>query len=345
MRGKEWLNVSLLLAGACACAAAVTGYDAAASDSFKGKVFSVIVGFSTGGAYDLYARVLSGHMGQHLPGAPKLIVQNMPGAGGLKAAGYLYDLAPKDGTTFGTFARGNIIGPLLGQGKFDPTKFNWVGSVTDDVNVCLSWHTSKIKTMDDVLTKPFVVAGQGPEADPNIYAALLHNLFHAPIKIVNGYPGSMEIGLAMERGEVDGVCALSFSTIKSTFADKLNSKQFNILFQAGLKKSPDLPDVPLLLDKARNDEQRQILKLVMGVQAMARPFAAPPGVPPKRIAMLRDAFASTMADPKFLKDARIARLDVNPSSGETVAHLVDDLYATPQEIVAKTKSAISQQTF
>lgn len=315
----------------------------AADDNFKGRNISVIVGFSAGGAYDLYARVLGRHMGRNLPGGPTLVVQNMPGAGGIKAASYLYEIAPKDGTSFGTFARGVTIAPLFGEGTFDSTKFNWIGSVTDDVNVCLSWHTSPVKTWNDLLTKPFTVAGQGPQADPNIYANLVKNLFGAPIKIVTGYPGTTEIGLAMERGEVDGVCAISYSTVKTTFSDKIKNKQLNIIFQAGQKASSDLPNVPLLIDLARDARQRDILKLVMGVQGMARPFVAPPGVPDDRRDLLRAAFAKTMQDPEFLSEAKKLNLEVNPKQGVDVNLLVDEIYRTPKDVVEQTKQAIIQR--
>jgi tripartite-type tricarboxylate transporter receptor subunit TctC len=323
---------------------ALTGAGAAAEETpGSGRTISVVVGFSPGGAYDLYARILAKHMGRHLPGNPTLVIQNMPGAGGIKAANYLYQVAPKDGSVFGTFARGVVIGPMFGRGAFDATKLSWIGSITDDVNVCLAWRTSVVKTWSDLLTKPFTVAGQGPQADPNIYANLVENLFGAPIKIVNGYPGSNEIALAMERGEVDGVCALSYSTVRTTLGEKIANKDIVIVFQAGLKKAAELADVPLLLDAARDDRQRGILTLVMGVQAMARPFVAPPGLPPARLEELRTAFAETMADPSFLEEARKLNLQVNPASGEALQALVAALYATPPDIVAQAKKSIDEQ--
>jgi tripartite-type tricarboxylate transporter receptor subunit TctC len=315
---------------------------ASAGVTFAGRTISVIVGFGPGGTYDLYARVLSRHIGQHLPGNPTVVVQNMPGAGGLMAANYLYQIAPKDGTVFGTFARGVVIGPLFGAGAFDATKFTWLGSVTDDVNVCLAWHTSDVKTWNDLLSKPFTVAGQGPQADPDIYANLVKNLFGAPIKLVRGYPGSNDIALAMERREVDGVCALSYSTVKSTFRDRLKDKQINIIFQAGLKKAANLPDIPLLLDVARNDKQRAILKLIMGVQGIARPFVAPPGLPAEVRDDLRRAFDETMRDPAFVDDAKKMNLEINPTAGTDVDALVGELYRSPKDIVAETKQAIAE---
>jgi tripartite-type tricarboxylate transporter receptor subunit TctC len=315
---------------------------ALADGIFTRRSVSVIVGFSPGGAYDLYARVLSRHMGQYLPGNPTPVVQNMPGAGGIRAANYLYQVAPKNGTAFGTFARGVVIGPLFGEGAFDANKFSWIGSITDDVNVCLSWHTSNVKTWNDLLTKPFTAAGQGAQADPDVYANLIKNLFGAPIKLVSGYPGSNDIVLAMERGEVDGVCALSYSTVKSTLSEMIKNKEVNIIFQAGLKKASDLPDVPLLIDLAQDNKQRAILKLIMGVQGMARPFVAPPGLPPAVKDSLRAAFTKTMHDPAFLDEAKKMNLDVNPMTGSDIDSLVADLYRTPADIVAQAKQAIGE---
>jgi tripartite-type tricarboxylate transporter receptor subunit TctC len=265
----------------------------------------------------------------------------MPGAGGLTAANYLYQVAPKDGTVFGTFARGVVIGPLFGEGVFDSTEFAWLGSITDDVNVCLAWHTSDVKTWSDLLSKPFTAAGQGPQADPNVYANLIKNMFNAPIKLVSGYPGSNDIALAMERREVDGVCALSYSTVKSTFRNRLKNKEIKIIFQAGLKKAPDLLGVPLLLDLAQGKRHRAVLKLIMGVQGMARPFVAPPGLPREVRDTLRRAFDDTLRDPAFLDDAKKMNLEINPATGGEVDTLVRELYRTPKDIVVQAKQAIA----
>lgn len=315
---------------------------AQADDTFAGRTISLIVGFSPGGAYDLYARVLARHIPKHLPGHPTVIVQNMPGAGGIKAANYLYQVAPKDGSVLGTFARGVVIGPLFGEGAFDATKFSWLGSISDDVNVCLAWHTSSVKVWGDLLTKPFIAAGQGAQADPDVYANLIKNLFHAPIKLVSGYPGSNDIILAMERGEVDGVCALSYSTIKAKLEEKIKNKDINIIFQAGVEKTPDLPDVPLLSDLAQGAHQLEIMKLIMGVQGMARPFVAPPGLTAKTKDMLRTAFSDTMSDPAFMDEAKKLNLEVHATSGSDIDGLVADLYRTPHDIVVEAKQAIAE---
>lgn len=325
-------TLPLVAAVAIAVMAPVTK-PAIADDFFGGKTISIVVGSSVGGGYDLYARLLSRHMGRHLPGHPKLITQNMPGAGGARAAAHLYKVAPKDGTTIGTFLSGNIINPLLGQSAFNATHYNWVGSVADDVNVCMSWHTSKIKTWADMQQQVFTVAGQGPGAVSNVYANLVKNLFGMPIKLVSGYPGSTEMGMAMERGEVDGICVTSYGSVITAYRDKLRNKQLNFLFQAGMRKVPELPDVPMLLDLARDDQERAILRFVVGVLGASRPFAAPPGVPEDRVRLLREAFMRTMKDPEFLADAAKLDMEVNPLDGASVNALIDELYRTPKNVI------------
>ena len=200
---------------------------------YKGKTITLAIGFTPGGGYDLYARHLARHMGKHIPGNPTIVPQNMAGAGSLRAANFIYSAAPKDGTAFGTFARTTGINPLLESGAtFDGTKFTWLGSVTNDVSLCVTWHTSKVKTWEDFLKKPITLGGQGPSSEPDIFANLYKNVFGAPIKLVPGYPGTNEITLAMERGEVDGLCGLSWSTIKTRHAQWLKEKKINLLVQA-----------------------------------------------------------------------------------------------------------------
>jgi tripartite-type tricarboxylate transporter receptor subunit TctC len=266
---------------------------------YKGKVVNVVIGFSVGGGYDLYARHLARFMGKHIPGHPNVVPQNMPGAGSLKAANYIYTAAPKDGTYFGTFARTTGINPLLDSGaKFDSREFGWLGSVTDDVSTCVTWNTSPVKTWNDFITKPVTLGGQGPSSEPDIFARLYKNVFGAPIKLVPGYPGTNEITLAMERGEVDGLCGLSWSTIKTRHAQWLKEKKISIIVQAAFKKEPEMDaSVPLVMDMTQDKEKLQILKLILAAQEMARPFAAPPGIPADRKAALAKAFDDTMKDP------------------------------------------------
>ena len=310
---------------------------------YKGKTITLSIGFDTGGGYDIYGRLLSRHMGKHIPGRPAIIVQNMPGAGSLRAAQHLFSLAPKDGTALGTFGRQMGIAPLLGtSAQYDGTKLTWIGSITNEVSTCVAWHTATVKTWADMLEKPITLGGDGPGADPDVFALLYRNVFDAKIKLVSGYHGTTPIILAMERGEVDGLCGYSWSTIRSKHQPWLQAKTINILVQAGLKKDAEIADVPLVLDMAKTEEQRQILKLILTSQETARPFAAPPGLPADRAATLRAAFDATMKDPEFLAEAKKLNLDVNPLSGTTIASLLTELYAMPKSVIEKAAQAVSK---
>jgi tripartite-type tricarboxylate transporter receptor subunit TctC len=310
---------------------------------YKGKTINLLVGFSVGGGYDLYARHLARHMGKYIPGKPTIVTQNMAVAGSLRAANFIYTAAPKDGTAFGTFSRTTGINPLLESGAtFDGTKFTWLGSVTDDVSTCITWHTSPVKTWKDFIEKPVTLGGQGPSSEPDIFARLYKNVFGAPIKLVAGYPGTNEIMLAMERGEVDGLCGLSWSTIKGRHTAWLRDKRINLLVQAAFKKEPEMGDVPLIMDQTKDSEKLQILKLILAAQEMARPFAAPPGIPDDRKAALIAAFDATMKDPEFLAEAKKLNIDVNPVTAPALDKLLAELYATPKDVVKKASEAITK---
>jgi len=311
------------------------------ADFYKGRDVSLIIGYSVGGGYDAYARLLARYVGRHIPGEPSIIPQQMIGAGSLRSANYLYSVAVKDGSVFGTFSRSMGIAPLMGQADFDSRKFTWLGSVTDDDTTCVTWHTSPIKTWSDFLAKPAKFGGLGADADPDIWALLYKNVFGAKLQLVTGYPGTNDVTLAMERGEVDGLCGLSWSTIKTRHPEWLSGHSVNILVQAALKKEPEMASVPLASDLATNDEQRQILKLLLTSQAMARPFAAPPGIPEDRKKALIAAFDATMTDHDFLAEARKLDFDVHPVSAATIDALLAEIYATPKDVVAKAAKAIS----
>ncbi len=310
---------------------------------YKGKSVNVLIGFSVGGGYDLYARHLARHMGKHIPGKPNMLPQNMAGAGSLRAAAFLYSAAPKDGTSIGTFSRTTGINPLLESGAtFDGTKFTWLGSVTDDTSLCITWHTSPVKTWKDFIEKPVTLGGQGPSSEPDIFARLYKNVFGAPIKLVAGYPGTNEIMLAMERGEVDGLCGLSWSTIKGRHAAWLRDKKINLIVQAAFRKEPEIGEVPLIVDQTKDEEKIQILKLILAAQEMARPFAAPPDIPADRKAALIAAFDATMKDPEFLAEAKKLNIDVNPVTAGALDKLLAELYATPKDVVKKASEAITK---
>lgn len=334
-------------AGAIAIAASVLAVLPAHAQTveqfYAGKTITLSIGFQAGGGYDIYGRLVAKHMAKHIPGKPTIVVQNMPGAGSMRAAQHLYSIAPKDGTALATFGRQMGITPLINpQAKYDGTKFNWIGSVTNEVSTCVSWHTAPVKTFKDALKTPITLGGDGPGADPDVFANLYKNVFNAQIKLVTGYHGTTPIIIAMERGEVEGLCGYSWSTIKSKHQAWLKDKTINILIQAALQKEDDIPDVPLALDLATNERQRQVLKVFLTSQEMARPFAAPPDVPADRIAALRAAFQQMLKDPDFLAETAKLRLDVHPMDGPTMERLLKEIYATPKDVLAEAGRAVAK---
>ncbi len=313
-------------------------------DFYRAHNVDLVVGYSAGGGYDTYARVLARHMSKYIPGNPTIVVQNMPGAGSLKAANYIYGVAPKDGSVFGTFGRGLAMEPLIGTSatRFDARTFAWLGSGSNEFSMFVLRREAPVQTWSDMQTTPFTVSGEGSGSDPDIYAAVLKNGFGVKLKLISGYPGTAEMALAIDRGEVDGRASWSWSSLKTLKPEWLANKEVNLPIQMNLTKNPDLPDVPLVTDFAKTDRERQILDLVISRQTMGRPFAAPPGLPPDRAAVLRAAFDATMADKDFLNEAAERGLDVNPVTGSALDKLVGDLYATPSDVIAETKSLIAK---
>ena len=314
------------------------------ADFYRGRTLTILISYSVGGGYDLYARLLAHYLGRHIPGNPTIVPENMPGAGGLRASNYLYSAAPKDGSMIGTFSRSIPTMPLVTpkDAHFDGREFSWIGSMSSDTSLCLTSAKSRVKTFQDMLTMPVVMGGQFAAADSDIYAHLYKNVFGAKIKLVSGYPGTNDITLAMERGEVDGICGLSWGTLKVAHADWIKNKSVNLLVQAALKKDPELPDVPLALDLINDPQKRQILYLDFAPQAIGRPFAAPPGIPADRKAALIKAFDQTMKDPDLLAEAAKEKIDIAPMSGHEVDELLGRLYAIPPDVIAKASKAIAE---
>src|SRR5215204_153619 len=276
------------------------------ADFYKGKNVDLMIGYSVGGGYDVYARLIARHMGKHIPGNPTVTPKNMEGAGSLRLANWLYNVAPKDGTVFGTIGRGTGFDPLLGhkQAQFDGIKFNWIGSANDEVSVCVSWNKpGNVTKFEELYTKQLTVGGTGAAADTDQFPRILNNVLGTKMKIVTGYPGGNDVNLALERGEVDGRCGWSWSSVESTRANWVKDKKINVLVQLALQKHPDLPDVPLVTDLAKTDEQRQVLKIIFARQVMGRPFLAAPHLPKERVRAPRSAFQATMKDPEFMTDA------------------------------------------
>jgi len=318
-------------------------YAATVEDFYKNRNVTLVIGYSVGGGYDAYARLVGRYIGKRIPGNPAIIPEQMTGAGSLRSANFIYSVAAKDGSVFGTFSRSMGISPLVDKAEFDSRKFTWLGSVTDDNTTCVTWNTSPIKNWDDFLNKPSKFGGEGAGADPDIWTLLYKNVFGAKAQLVSGYPGTNDTVLAMERGEIDGLCGISWSTIKSRHPEWLTSHSVNIIVQAALKKEPEISAVPLATELTKTPEQLQIIKLLLVSQAMARPFAAPPGLPADRKAALISAFDATMKDADFLAEAQKLNFDVRPVNATTIDAMLAEVYQTPKDVIARATKAISSE--
>lgn len=336
---RQW--TSAVWAAALAGLSALPAFAQTPEDFYRGRTINVIVGNGPGGGYDAYARLLARHMARHVPGAPQIVVQNMPGAGGLKAMLYLADVAPRDGSVFGTMSRGQPLAPLLGSAKFDGTKLTWIGSVTDESSLCLSWAGSKAKGWRDLLDGQTLFAGQGPGADPDMFAQALNRIMGAKIKLILAYHSTHEISLAMQRGEVEGACGISAGTILAQHAEWLAKSQVNLLLQMAPRKDERFANVPLVLDVMSGEREKRVMGLIVASQAIARPFFGPPGVPQARAEALRSAFDKTMADPAFLAEAKRQSMEVRPMTGAQAEMMMRELYATPRDIIEEAARAIA----
>jgi tripartite-type tricarboxylate transporter receptor subunit TctC len=339
MRVWSWISGTAI--GAFALLPALAHAQSPA-EFYRGKNVELYVGYSVGGAYDLYARVLARHLGKHIPGNPTIVPKNLEGAGSLRLANWLYNVGAKDGTALGTIGRGTAFDPLLGSkgAQFQADKFTWIGSANNEVSVCVAWKTSGIAKFEDTIEKELIVGGTGQAADTDQFPRILNGVLGTKFKIVSGYPGGNDITLAMERGEVQGRCGWSWSSVLATHKRWIDDKLINVLVQLSLNKHPDLPNVPLVMDFAKGADQQQIFKLIFARQVMGRPYLAPPSVPKDRADALRKAFARTMEDPEFLADAEKSQLEITPVTGEEVDKLVKDLYQTPKALAAKAAELI-----
>jgi tripartite-type tricarboxylate transporter receptor subunit TctC len=333
-----------VVASAClALAGTVAAQAQPVEDFYRGRTVNLVIGYSVGGGYDIHGRLLARHLGKHIPGNPGIIVQNMPGGGSLRSANFLYNAAPKDGSTIGIFSRGMAMEPLIGASntQYDARKFSWLGSITNEASVCATSSMSKVKTWDDLLATPFTVAGEGSGSDPDIFATMIKNVFGAKLRLVAGYPGSAEMTLAIERGEVDGRCGWTWSSIKLQRPEWITGHRLNVLVQLASHRIPDLADVPLLTEHATTERQRQIVSVILGRQVMGRPVVAPPAIPTDRKEALRRAFDATMADPAYVAEATARGLEINPVGGADLDKLLAELYATPSDIIAEVRAIIT----
>jgi tripartite-type tricarboxylate transporter receptor subunit TctC len=332
------LSLALLALAPAAPAAAQS-----VADFYRGRTVTISVGLSAGGGYDLHARVLARYFGKHLPGTPAVVVKNAPGAGGLTLVNSLYSALPRDGSELATFERGILLEPLLdpSQARFDPLRFSWIGSTDNDVSTCLSWHTAAVKTMDDVMRQELIVGGTGSTAIANTFPRVLNAVLGTKFRVIPGYPGANDALLAMERGETQGFCSLGFSTLEAIRPGWMRDRKVNIFVQLALQKSSEHPDVPLALDFAKTEADREAIALIVSPNLFARPFAAPPGVPPDRIDALRKAFDETMTDPDYVADAKAKGLHIDLVTGAELDAVLRRIYATPKEIVTRVKEAVN----
>jgi tripartite-type tricarboxylate transporter receptor subunit TctC len=322
-----------------AFAFAICTASAAIAQDLRAKDVNLYVGSGAGGPYDAYARLIGRHLGRHLPGNPAVVVQNMPGASGRRLINFMINVAPKDGSAIATIQRGVPFEPLMGEGQFDVEKIAWIGNANNETNVCMAWHASPVRSIDDVRTRGMAVGSSGPASTDSIYPNVLNALHGMKFKVVEGYKSATETHIAMERGEVDGRCGISFDTLQALNADWLRDKKVRMLVQIGLDKLPELAGVPSVFDLATSEEQRQIWALWAAPLKMGRPFFAPPGMSVERVNVLRRAFDATVADPELRAEAAKMNLAVEPSTGEQVATLLRQIYATPKAVVERAAAA------
>jgi tripartite-type tricarboxylate transporter receptor subunit TctC len=329
------LTIALMLAGWPVAAQSP-------ADFYRGKTVSVLVGTSPGGDYDLRLRMVARHMGRHIPGNPTVIVNNMPGGGGLVVANWLANVAPRDGTVVVAISQNLAVHQATGaQGvKFDVREFNWIGNTTDTPNVINSWHTTGIRTIQDVMQRDLIVGATGTASGSYLYPYALNQLVGTKFKIVTGYPGGNDINLAMERGEVGGRGSNSWASWKSTRPQWLAEGKVFILVQVGVKRNAELPNVPTMQELAKNDTDRQVLQFISADTAISRPLVTNAGVPRERVEALRRAFDATMKDPEFLAEAERSKTDISPMTGEESQKIAVATINTPAGVLARANALI-----
>jgi tripartite-type tricarboxylate transporter receptor subunit TctC len=314
---------------------------AQSADVFAGRPLQVVIGFGAGGGYDLWGRLVARHIGRHLPGRPAVVAQNMLGAGSLNAANHIYNVAPRDGSTIGIVSRDAVLHPLTGQkgARFDATRFSWIGSPTMETNVCIVYHTARVQSFEALRREEVLVGATGLGSGGGTYPRALNALLGTRFKLITGFKSSADVFLAMERGEVDGTCE-SLDSVTGKRPDWIAGGKATVLLQGGTEPNPVLKDVPFILDRARNDEERAAIRLLYAGQGYGRPFLAPPDLPPERLKLLRDAFDAAMRDAGFIAEVHAQKLDLEPRDGAHLEALTKSVYATPKHIVEKVAELI-----
>jgi tripartite-type tricarboxylate transporter receptor subunit TctC len=312
---------------------------------YRGKQIHFIIGYPAGSGYDIYARLLAAHLGRHIPGSPTIVAENMPGAGSLAAANYIYTRAARDGTVIGAMNRSVPLAPLLETVSaksiyFDSLKFTWLGSMSKEFTIGFVWADRGINSFNDLRTREVTTGTAAVTADGFVFPNMMNRLLGTKLKIILGYPGTNDVFAAVERGELDGYFGGALSSLLTTFPTWLSDAKVRVLVQIALEKAPQLQDVPLITDFVSNDEQRQALRLVLAPQSMGRPYFAPPDLPKDRADALRSAFDETMKDADFLAAAKKMGIDVSPMTGHDIVELLKALYASPPAVVAAARDAM-----
>ena len=316
---------------------------AQADDVFAGRTITVYISVGAGGGYDAYGRLLARNIGRHLPGNPKVIPENMPGAGGRKLANYLYNAAPKDGTAIGIMQHTTVYDALFGEkgARYDGRKFNWLGSIASFTSVGIASRASGVKTIADARKKQIAMGSSGVGATSYQYTNLMNHLAGTKFKIITGYKGAADMFLALEKGELQGVAGIDWESIRNHLGKQIESGDFNVFVQFALKKSPELPNVPLIGDAAESAKDKAVLHFVFAGLDFARPFLAPPGVPAATVAALRRGFEATAKDPELLAQAKKARFAIDPVDGARVQKDVAELYDTPKDVIDRAHWALT----
>jgi len=315
-------------------------------DFYRGKTISLLIGIQAGGAYDGYARLLARHLGRHIPGEPAVVPQNMPGAASLVLANYLYTAAARDGLVVGAVQRGMPLNPLYSvsgssAARYDATRFTWIGSMSRETGVLLAMSRSGLNSFADLFDKELIVGAEGGgTSDSELFARLTNAVLGTRARIVTGYRGSTDVLLAMENGEVNGIFVGGWTGIRDKANPWLASNAAKLLVQLAVRSDPMFPDVPVIMDYAHDDRQRQVMRLAFTSQLWGRPYVAPPGLPPERARLLREAFQATARDPAFLAEAKKLGFDIGPLSGEEMDGLIAGLYASPADIIVATREAL-----
>lgn len=340
--GRRVMQTGCAILPLCLLAAASIGSATAQTPgAFAGKTVTMYIGFGPGGGYDMWARVVAAHIGKHLPGNPTVTPENLPGGGSYRAAGFIYNVAPKDGTAIALIARDAALGPLTGApgAQFDATKLSYLGTPAIETNVCIAYNTAAVKTAHDLTEQELIVGDNGPGTGTHAYPLALNNILGMKFKLVGGYTSSATVFLAMERGEVEGICE-SLDSIKARRPDWIPAKTIAVLFQGGIKPDLELMDVPLIAELAHNEADKRAIEFLYAGQGIGRPFVAPPNLPPDRLKLLRDAFMATMNDPEFIAEAGQRKLALEPQSGEELEALIKKAYATPKPIIERVGQLI-----